>query len=114
MWMSDQGTQFKNELVAGLRQRLKGVHTFVPVYTPWVNGTVERLNRDILHVVRALPAMWMSDQGTHFKNELMAGLRQRLKGVHTFVPVYTPWLNGTVERLSCGQVNALKRLVCIW
>ncbi|GMF20134.1 unnamed protein product [Phytophthora fragariaefolia] len=54
MWMSDQGTHFKNELMAELRQRLKGVHTFVPVYTPWVNGTVERLNRDILHVVRAL------------------------------------------------------------
>ncbi|KAE9052854.1 hypothetical protein PR001_g141 [Phytophthora rubi] len=54
MWMSDQGTHFKNELMAGLRQRLKGVHTFVPVYTPWANGTVERLNRDILHVVRAV------------------------------------------------------------
>uniref|UniRef100_H3GV27 Integrase catalytic domain-containing protein n=1 Tax=Phytophthora ramorum TaxID=164328 RepID=H3GV27_PHYRM len=54
IWMSDQGTHFKNELMAELSQRLKGVQTFVPVYTPWVNGTVERLNRDILHVVRAL------------------------------------------------------------
>ncbi|OWZ15800.1 hypothetical protein PHMEG_00010493 [Phytophthora megakarya] len=53
-WTSDQGTHFKNELMAELNQRLKGIQTFVPVYTPWVNGTVERLNRDILHVVRAL------------------------------------------------------------
>ncbi|POM77486.1 hypothetical protein PHPALM_5120 [Phytophthora palmivora] len=53
-WMSDQGTHFKNEIMAELSRRLKGVQTFVPVYTPWVNGTVERLNRDILHVVRAL------------------------------------------------------------
>lgn len=33
---------------------MKALHTFVPVYTPWVNGTVERLNRDILQVMRVL------------------------------------------------------------
>ncbi|EGZ20976.1 hypothetical protein PHYSODRAFT_492634 [Phytophthora sojae] len=37
-----------------LRARLRALHAFVPVYTPWVNGTVERLNREALQVVRAL------------------------------------------------------------
>ncbi|TDH71199.1 hypothetical protein CCR75_003512 [Bremia lactucae] len=33
---------------------MKVLHTFMPVYTPWVNGTVERLNCDILQVMRLL------------------------------------------------------------
>ncbi|KAE8969903.1 hypothetical protein PR003_g28562, partial [Phytophthora rubi] len=54
MWTSDNGTHFKNTLMENLRERLKVLHTFVLVYTPWVNGTVERLNRDILQVMRVL------------------------------------------------------------
>lgn len=37
-----------------LAQRLKAVHSFVPVYTPWINGTVERVNRDILQILRVM------------------------------------------------------------
>ncbi|GMF64573.1 unnamed protein product [Phytophthora lilii] len=54
MWVSDNGTHFKNKLMDNLRDRVKALHTFVPVYTPWVNGTIERINRDILQVMRAL------------------------------------------------------------
>jgi transposase InsO family protein len=54
MWTSDKGTHFKNKLMEQLRDRLKTVHTFVPVYSPWVNGTVERINRDVLQVMRVL------------------------------------------------------------
>ncbi|KAJ0391006.1 hypothetical protein P43SY_011949 [Pythium insidiosum] len=53
-WISDNGSHFKNKLLESLRERLKAVHVFVPVYTPWVNGTVERINRDILQVMRVL------------------------------------------------------------
>lgn len=34
--------------------RLKMDRSFSPVYTPWVNGTIERLNKDVLQVLRAL------------------------------------------------------------
>ncbi|KAE9344078.1 hypothetical protein PF008_g9395 [Phytophthora fragariae] len=54
MWTSDKETHFKNKLMEKLRDRLKAVHTFVPVYTPRVNGTVDRINRDVLQVMRVL------------------------------------------------------------
>ncbi|POM60741.1 hypothetical protein PHPALM_30355 [Phytophthora palmivora] len=41
-------------VMAELAERLKAVHKFVPVYTPWINGTVERVNRDILQVLRVI------------------------------------------------------------
>lgn len=52
LWISDNGTHFKNKLLEDLRERMKALHTFVPVYTPWINGAEERLNRDILQVMR--------------------------------------------------------------
>ncbi|KAF1314579.1 hypothetical protein FI667_g16581, partial [Globisporangium splendens] len=54
MWMSDNGSHFKNQLMEELSQRFRVNHEFVPVYTPWINGTVERVNRDILQVLRVM------------------------------------------------------------
>ncbi|OWY97272.1 hypothetical protein PHMEG_00032249 [Phytophthora megakarya] len=54
MLVSDQGAHFRNEVVKHLRAQLKVEQVFSPVYTPWLNGTVERLNKDVLQVVRAL------------------------------------------------------------
>jgi transposase InsO family protein len=48
MLQSDQGTHFRNEVVKHLCARLKTEQVFTPVYSPWLNGTVERLNKDIL------------------------------------------------------------------
>jgi len=48
MLQSDQGTHFRNEVVTHLCARLKTEQVFTPVYSPWLNGTVERLNKDIL------------------------------------------------------------------
>ncbi|OWZ00608.1 hypothetical protein PHMEG_00028159 [Phytophthora megakarya] len=45
-WISDQETHFKNEVVAELSRRLQ-TH-------PWVNGSIDRINRDVLEVVRAM------------------------------------------------------------
>ncbi|POM67432.1 Hypothetical protein PHPALM_16573 [Phytophthora palmivora] len=53
-WVSDQGSHFTSALMADLAVRLRGLQSFTPVYSPWINGTVERLNRDILQVTRAL------------------------------------------------------------
>ncbi|GMF42246.1 unnamed protein product [Phytophthora fragariaefolia] len=35
-------------------ERLGAVHSFVPVYTPWINVTVEKVHRDILQVLRVM------------------------------------------------------------
>ncbi|GMF18784.1 unnamed protein product [Phytophthora fragariaefolia] len=53
-WVSDQGTHFKNEVVEELSRRLRTQQSFTPAYSPWVNGSIERLNRDVLQVIRAM------------------------------------------------------------
>ncbi|OWZ15878.1 hypothetical protein PHMEG_00010406 [Phytophthora megakarya] len=54
LWISDNGSHFKNEVISELRRRLKSQQTFTPAYCPWINGSVERVNRDILQVLRAM------------------------------------------------------------
>ncbi|KAH7467435.1 Transposon Ty3-G Gag-Pol polyprotein [Phytophthora ramorum] len=54
VWISDQGSHFKNEVVSELSRRLRTQQQFTPAYCPWINGSVERVNRDILQVIRTM------------------------------------------------------------
>ncbi|OWY92645.1 hypothetical protein PHMEG_00038268, partial [Phytophthora megakarya] len=45
---------FKNEVVQQLCRQLLIEQDLVLAYAPWINGTIERLNRDILQVLRVL------------------------------------------------------------
>eukprot|EP00300_Choanocystis_sp_HF-7_P042111 c8876_g2_i1.p1 GENE.c8876_g2_i1~~c8876_g2_i1.p1 ORF type:complete len:548 (-),score=66.37 c8876_g2_i1:54-1697(-) len=56
LWVSDQGTHFKNTIVGELARLLKVDHHFTVVYSPWANGVVERENREVVRVFRALLA----------------------------------------------------------
>lgn len=49
---------------------------------------------------------WFSDQGTHFKNQVMEILASALGAKHNFSTPYVPWSNGTVE-VVCKQVLRL-------
>lgn len=53
-WVSDQGSHFKNQTIRHLKELLQTNHHFTTAYCPWANGTVERVNRDLLSVLRAL------------------------------------------------------------
>jgi len=53
MFMSDQGTHFKNEVLRRLCRALRVPHHFTLPHTPWSNGAVERLGREVLRVFRA-------------------------------------------------------------
>jgi hypothetical protein len=53
-WVSDQGTHFKNQTVSKLKNVLGAHHHFTTAYTPWANGTVEVVNRELLKGVKAL------------------------------------------------------------
>ncbi|KAE9031918.1 hypothetical protein PR003_g11259 [Phytophthora rubi] len=53
-WSTDNDSHFHSAVITVLATRLRGLQSFVPVYTPWINGTVERFHRDILQVVRTL------------------------------------------------------------
>jgi hypothetical protein len=51
---SDKGSHFKNTVVAELNDILKTKHHFTTAYSPKSNGTVERVNREIMKVLRSL------------------------------------------------------------
>ncbi|OWY95220.1 Retrotransposon protein, Ty3-gypsy subclass, partial [Phytophthora megakarya] len=53
-WISDQGSHFKNAVVDEVCRRLKSRQEFTVAYWPWINGSIERANRDIIQVLRVL------------------------------------------------------------
>jgi transposase InsO family protein len=52
--ISYQRSHFKNDVVSQVCKRLGAEQELVLAYAPWINGSVERLNRDILQVMRVL------------------------------------------------------------
>lgn len=58
-WLvSDQGSHFKNELVEHLTAEMKTKHHFTTAYSPWANGSVERVCREVLRSCKALTSEW--------------------------------------------------------
>lgn len=55
---------------------------------------------------------WFSDQGSHFKNEVMEILAKSLGAKHNFSTPYVPWSNGTVEAV-CKQVLRVMRALSV-
>ncbi|KAG6574671.1 DNA/RNA polymerase [Phytophthora cinnamomi] len=53
-WASDQGANFRNQVIAELQRALGAHHHFTTAYTPWANGTVEVVNREVLKAVKTL------------------------------------------------------------
>ncbi|OWY92855.1 hypothetical protein PHMEG_00037965 [Phytophthora megakarya] len=76
--VSDQKAHFRNEVVKHLRAQIKVEQVFSPVHTPWLNGTVERLNKDPRHtrVPYLLPALQanLNHTPSHSPLELFTGL----------------------------------------
>jgi hypothetical protein len=81
-WISDRGSHFRNEVMKELRKRLKSRHDFTVAYSPWINGSVERANRDIAQVLRVLCLEYKVDthDWTFFVPILLSSLN------HTPVP----------------------------
>lgn len=52
--MSDGPTHFKNETLRRVSKGLRVPHHFTLPYTPWSNGAVERLGKELLRVFRAV------------------------------------------------------------
>lgn len=55
-WVSDQGSHFINETLRTMASDHRISHRPTIAYSPWTNGTVERINRDVLAAYRALIA----------------------------------------------------------
>ena len=52
--VSDQGSHFKNVVIEELNRRLYTRHHFTTAYSPWANGSVERVNSVVLAMVKKI------------------------------------------------------------
>ncbi len=51
-WLSDQGTHFRNATIEAIRLKTNTKQLFTPAYSSWINGAIERLNRDIIKLLQ--------------------------------------------------------------
>ncbi|OWZ08867.1 hypothetical protein PHMEG_00018529 [Phytophthora megakarya] len=95
IWISNEGSHFRNEVMHELCRRLKARHDFTVTYSPWINGSVERAHRDVIQDLRALYLEYKvnTHDWTFFVPILQASLS------HTIVPSLGRW--APVE-LFCG------------
>ena len=58
-----------------------------------------------------VPRVWVSDTAFHFKNTILTRLREALQVNHKFAVAYSPWSNGTCERMVKEVVRALRSIL---
>jgi transposase InsO family protein len=54
---------------------------------------------------------WVSDQGSHFKNQAVDVMAKLFGASHHFVTAYCPWANGTVEVANRMLLRVLRSLL---
>ncbi|KAF0702836.1 hypothetical protein AaE_015685 [Aphanomyces astaci] len=54
---------------------------------------------------------WVSDGGSHFKNEVIEKVRKWVGAHHHITTAYSPWANGTVEVVNRLVLRAVKALL---
>lgn len=61
--------------------------------------------------VLTVPSVWVSDQGSHFKNEVLEHLASTYRIRHNLTVAYSPWVNGTVESLMRSILSAMRSML---
>lgn len=91
---------------------LDGFSKFVRL-TPCANATAANAVQAILEwfAMFGVSSQFISDQGTHFINDIMTLLQQRLLIQHHFTAAYAPWSNGQVERVNREIRELLSTLI---
>lgn len=57
---------------------------------------------------------FVTDQGSHFKNVPHSYLIRKFRSKKIFTTAYSPWANGTVERVNCELPRETKALLSEW
>ena len=57
---------------------------------------------------------WVTDQGTHFKNEVIKGVQHAMGAHHHFTTARCPWANGTVEVVNREVLRCVRALLSEW
>jgi IS30 family transposase len=87
---------------------LSGYLWLVPCRTADAAATVDALMR--YFAAFRVVLLWISDRGSHFKNEVIHRVQKDLKAKHHFTTANRPWSNGTIES-ACMQVIRAFRAV---
>jgi transposase InsO family protein len=91
---------------------MDGFSKFVRL-TPCANANAENAVQAIMEWFAMFGKcnQFISDQGTHFINDIMTLLQQRLLIQHHFTAAYAPWSNGQVERVNREIRELLSALI---
>jgi len=54
---------------------------------------------------------WVSDRGSHFLNEVIQLVAQRLHATHHFTLAYCPWSNGSIEIINKHILSVMRALI---
>jgi hypothetical protein len=93
-----------------LKDDLGGYLWLVPCRTTDATATVDALMR--WFAVFDVVLLWISDRGSHFKNEVVQRVQKELKAKHHSTTAKCPWSNGTIE-FACKQVIRVFRAILL-
>jgi hypothetical protein len=91
-----------------IKDDYSGYVDLIPCETPNSDTVIKALLR--WYGMFGISLVHVSDQGSHFKNSVIAELNRRLTTKHHFTLPYAPWSNGTVEIVN----KALRKLLKVW
>jgi len=57
-----------------------------------------------------IPQVQVSDQGSHFKNQVISEINKKLKSQHHFTTAYSPFANGSIEIIVKDFSTTLQKL----
>lgn len=106
LYVSSSGDKFVYILV--LKDDLSGYTWLVPTKTADAENTARELAR--WFAAFGVVSSWVSDQGSHFKNAVVAELKEHLRATHHFTLAYSPWSNGTVEQMNRQILKAIRAI----
>jgi hypothetical protein len=81
----------------------------VPCRTADAAATVDALMR--WFTVFGVVLLWISDRGSHFKNEVVRRVQKELKAKHHFTTANCPWSNGTIESACKLVIRAFRAVL---
>ncbi|CAN0059863.1 unnamed protein product [Sphacelaria rigidula] len=92
---------------------MHGLSNFVSLEPVAAVCTAESTPASLLNWCKTLgvPRVWVSDTATHFRNVIFARLREALHVDHQFEVAYSPWSNGTYERIVKEVVRVLRSIL---
>ena len=89
VFVTDGGSHFANSLVRLLVTRLNLQHHFTVAYSPWTNGTAERVNREVLKLLRVV----------------LSEARSPMENCQYFLPSVQFFLNNTPRARLGGRTS---------